>query len=118
MFFDMIEGLKKGVMPEPAPLGGRCRAALSKKLALISQPPAYWIDDPKRNPVTEHLLWAILLLRDPDFLDVIVGIILMEQAESDGLSAEEFMQKSVEQLLALAPYTSFREQLKQHLAIK
>lgn len=117
MFSEMVDGLKHGVLPDPALLHGRCRAALTKKLAIVSQPPTYWIDDSKRNPDTEHLLWAALLLQDPDLLDVVIGIILMEQAESDGLSAEEFMQESVTHLLALAPCKSFADQLRQQLAI-
>lgn len=116
MFTEMIDGLKKGVMPDPALLAGRCRAALSKKLAIVAQPPTYWIQDPKRNPETEHLLWAILLLRDPDLLDVIIGIILMEQEESGGLSAEQFMQQSMGRLLVLAPTESFRKELQRQLA--
>lgn len=117
MFSEMIDGLKQGVLPDSALLQGRCRAALAKKLAIVSQPPTYWIVDSKRNPDTEHLLWAVLLLQDSDLLDVVIGIILMEQAESEGLSAEDFMQQSVARLLALAPYKSFVEQLKHQLAI-
>lgn len=117
MFSEMVDGLKHGVLPDLALLRGRCRAALAKKLAIVSQPPTYWIDDSKRNPNTEHLLWAVLLLQDPDLLDVMIGIILMEQAESNGLSAEEFMQESVAHLLALAPYQSFADQLKYQLEI-
>jgi hypothetical protein len=116
MFTEMINNLKVGVLPDPAPLSGRCRAALSKKLALVSQPPTYWINDPKRNPVTEHLLWAILLLGDPDLLDVVIGIILMEQEETDGLSAEKFMQQSINHLLELAPDGNFRQHLQRELA--
>ena len=117
MFSEMVDGLKHGVMPDSALLHGRCRAALAKKLAIVSQPPTYWIEDSKRNPDTEHLLWAVLLLQNPDLLDIVIGIILMEQAESEGLSAEAFMQQSVARLLALAPYKSFAEQLKHQLAI-
>ncbi len=117
MFSEMIDELKQGVLPDSALLRGRCRAALAKKLAIVSQPPTYWIVDSKRNPDTEHLLWAVLLLQDPDFLDIVIGIILMEQAESGGLSAEAFMEQSVARLLALAPYKSFADQLKHQLAI-
>ncbi len=116
MFTEMINTLKRGILPDPAPLAGRCRAALSKKLALVSQPPTYWINDPKRNPVTEHLLWAILLLGDSDLLDVVIGIILMEQEETEGLSAEKFMQQSINHLLELAPDKTFRQQLKYEIA--
>ncbi len=117
MFSEMIEGLRCGVIPDLGPLKGRCRAALSKKLALVSQPPTYWIDDPKRNPLTEHLLWAILLTGDTDLLDVIIGIVIMEQEELDGMAVEAYMQQSVSRLLALAPTEMFCEQLKRESAI-
>ncbi len=117
MFSEMIEGLRRGVIPDLGPLKGRCRAALSKKLALVSQPPTYWIDDPKRNPLTEHLLWAILLTGDTDLLDVIIGIVIMEQEELDGMAVEAYMQQSVSRLLALAPNETFCEQLKRESAL-
>lgn len=117
MFSEMVDGLKHGVMPDSALLQGRCRAALAKKLAIVAQPPTYWIEDSKRNPDTEHLLWAVLLLQDADLLDIVIGIILMEQAESEGMSAEAFMEQSVTHLLAQAPYKSFADQLKYQLAI-
>ena len=117
MFSEMVAELQRGVMPDPEPLKGRCRAALSKKLAIVSQPPTYWIDDPKRNPLTEHLLWAILLTGDPDLLDVIIGIVLMEQEELDGMSVEAFMQQSISRLLALAPNEEFLKQLRLESAL-
>jgi hypothetical protein len=117
MFSEMVEGLKCGVMPDLNPLKGRCRAALSKKLAIVSQPPTYWIEDPKRNPITEQLLWAVLLTGDSDLLDIIIGIILMEQEETDGMSVEAFMRQSVTRLLALAPDESFFKQLRQESAL-
>jgi hypothetical protein len=117
MFSEMITGLQCGVMPDLGPLKGRCRAALSKKLAIVSQPPTYWIDDPKRNPLTEHLLWAILLTGDTDLLDVIIGIVLMEQEELGGMEVESFIQQSVSNLLALAPDEKFLKQLKYESAL-
>jgi len=118
MFSEMVESLKLGVLPDINLLKGRCRAALSKKLAIVSQPPTYWIDDPKRNPLTEQLLWAILLTGDSDLLDIMIGIILMEQEELDGMSVESFMQQSITHLLALAPNDSFLKQLRQESALK
>lgn len=116
MFTDMVEGLQQGIIPEVGPLKGRCRAALSKKLAIVSQPPTYWIDDPKRNPLTEHLLWAILLTEDPDLLDVMIGIVIMEQEELERIPVERYLNKSLKNLLALAPDNAFRQQLKEKTA--
>ena len=112
MFSEMAAELARGILPNENLLRGRFRAALTKKLALVSQPPTYWESDPKRNPDTEHLLWAVLLLHDSDLFEVVKGIILMEQAEREGLSAEEFMGLAVDKLLQLAPDEPFRELLR------
>jgi len=112
MFSEMLNELQRGIVPDLQPLQGRCRAALSKKLAIVSQPPTYWIEDPKRNPLTEHLLWAILLTGNSELLDIIIGIIMMEQEELQGISVETFMRESIARLLDLAPDEAFREYLK------
>ncbi len=116
MFSEMIAGLRCGILPEPGPLRGRCHAAITKKLAFVRLPPVYWETDPKRNPDTRHLLWAILLLRDEDMLDILKGIILMEQAERQGLSLEAFMAQSLSTLFDLAPEPHFRRLLEERLA--
>ncbi|MEN8200666.1 MAG: hypothetical protein ABFR63_11405 [Thermodesulfobacteriota bacterium] len=112
----MVREIGRGQLPDLTPLRGRCRAALTKKLALISQPPTYWESDPKRNPDTEHLLWASLLLHDADMLEVIKGIILMEQAEREGLTEDEFVQRALENLLQLAPDEQFRILLQKRVS--
>jgi hypothetical protein len=116
MFSEMVAGLRQGHLPDSVPLRGRFRAALTKKLALVSQPPTYWESDPKRNPDTEHLLWAVLLLQDPDLFEVVKGIILMEQAEGEGLSAEEFFDRALANLLHLAPDEQFQTVLKKRVS--
>lgn len=116
MFSEMIGELKKGELPEPALLRGRCHAAVTKKLAFVRLPPVYWETDPKRNPDSSHLFWAVLLLHDSDMLEVVKGIILMEQAEREGLSLEEFMQQSLDGLFALAPDSQFRTLLKKQVS--
>jgi len=116
MFSEMVDDIRQGKLPDTAPLRGRFRAALTKKLALVSQPPTYWESDPKRNPNTEHLLWAVLLLHDPDLFEVVKGIILMEQAEREGLTAEEFLARALENLLNLAPDEQFQLVLKNRVS--
>ncbi len=118
MFAEMVSDLSQGKLPCVNLLRGRCHAAVTKKLAFVRLPPTYWETDPKRNPDTSHLLWAVLLLHDLDMLEVVKGIILMEQAEKEGLSLEEFMQQSLERLFALAPDSMFRTQLKEQVAEK
>lgn len=115
MFSEMIAGLRCGILPEPGPLRGRCHAAITKKLAFVRLPPVYWEADPKRNPDTRHLLWAILLLGDENMLDILKGIIIMEQAEREGLSLDEFMEQSLKALSDLAPYPFVRRLLEERL---
>ncbi len=116
MFAEMVSDLERGIFPDSNMLRGRCHAAVTKKLALIRLPPTYWENDPKRNPRTRHLLWAALLLHDEDLLEVVKGIVLMEQAEGEGLSAGEFYQSSLNDLMALAPNRGFAEMLRENVA--
>ena len=112
----MIAGIRQGHLPDPAALRGRCQAAMTKKLALVSLPPTFWESDPKRNPDTCHLLWAVLLLQDPELLEIIKGIIPMEQAEREGLEYQAFLDRAAGKLLALAPNPEVRSQLEQAVA--
>lgn len=112
MFSEMIAGLRQGLFPDPGPLRGRCHAAITKKLAFVRLPPLYWELDPKRNPDSSHLLWAVLLLQDQDMLDILKGIILIEQGEREGLSWDVFQERSLERLFALAPDKQFRALLQ------
>lgn len=116
MFSEMVRDIEQGILPDVGLLRGRCHAAVTKKLALVRLPPAYWERDPKRNPDTGHLLWAILLLQDPDLLEVVKGVILIEQAEGEGLSAEDFITSSLDELLALAPNLHFTTLLQKQIA--
>ena len=116
MFSEMVAGLRQGILPDRSLLRGRFRAALTKKLALVSQPPTYWESDPKRNPDSEHLLWAVLFLQDRDDFEVVKGVILMEQGEREGLSADQFIGRALDNLLALAPDERFRELLRKEVS--
>ena len=116
MFSEMVSDIKRGILPDVTLLRGRCHAAVTKKLALVRLPPAYWEKDPKRNPDTRHLLWAVLLLHDPDLFEVVKGIFLMEQAEGEGVSVEDFFKSSLDELLALAPDKPFAELLQEKVA--
>lgn len=116
MFAEMVSGLNEGKIPDVSLLRGRCHAAVTKKLAFVRLPPTYWENDPKRNPDTHHLLWAVVLLQDSDMLEILKGIILMEQAEREGLSLEEFIQQSLTRLFDLAPGSGFKAKLKQLVA--
>ena len=118
MFAEMVSDLRRGKLPEVSLLRGRCHAAVTKKLAFVRLPPVYWESDPKRNPDTSHLLWAVLLLQDQEMLDVLKGIILMEQAEREGKSLSEFMEQSLAELFGLAPDQEFKAELEKQVAGK
>lgn len=118
MFAEMVSNLRKGKLPEVSLLRGRCHAAVTKKLAFVRLPPVYWENDPKRNPDTKHLLWAVLFLQDQEMLEVVKGIILMEQAEREGKSLAEFMKQSLKDLFDLAPDEGFRAELEKHVTQK
>jgi len=115
MFSEMVAKLRKEELPDPALLRGRCHAAVTKKLAFLRLPPVYWESDPKRNPDSSHLLWAVLLLHDQEMLDTVKGIILMEQAEREHLSLEAFVQQSLAELYSLAPTPKFRTLLEEQV---
>jgi hypothetical protein len=112
MFAEMVSDLRLGNLPDLNLLRGRCHAAVTKKLAFVRLPPTYWENDPKRNPDTSHLLWAVLLLQDQEMLEIVKGVILMEQAEREGKNLEEFMAQSLKELFELAPHDAFCTKLK------
>ncbi len=116
MFTEMLAGLRLGQLPDFTLLRGRCHAAITKKLAFVRLPPVYWETDSKRNPDTGHLLIAVLLLNEPDMLEILKGIILMEQAEQGGLSLEEFMRQSLTDFLTMIPDPQFQLLIKELLA--
>ncbi len=113
MFAEMLSGIRLGQLPDPTLLRGRCHAAITKKLAFVCLPPVYWETDPKRNPDTAHLFIAVLLLNEPDMLEILKGIILMEQAERGGISLDEFMRQSLTDLLEMAPDPQFKLLLRE-----
>ena len=101
MFAEMVAQLERGEQPDPILLRGRLRAALTKKLALVQQPRTYWESDPKRNPRSDHLLWAALILDDTELIGLVQGIIAQEHAHLPLGSAEAFEQAAVERFRAL-----------------
>ncbi len=84
MFADMMAELARGEEPDPDRLRGRFRAALTKKLAVVRLPPCFWMNDPKINPRSDHLLWAALLLDDRQGVELVASAIAVELAERGG----------------------------------
>ena len=84
--------------------------AMTKKLAVIKLPPSFWMQDPKINPRADHLLWAALLLDDPDRAALAFSAMAVEheerqrqQAADDTPGIAEIFEEAVHDLLQLIP---------------
>ncbi|RUM39768.1 MAG: hypothetical protein DSY57_00715 [Desulfobulbus sp.] len=84
--------------------------AMTKKLAVIKLPPSFWMQDPKINPRADHLLWAALLLDDPDRAALAFSAMAVEheerqrkQAAGDAPGLAEALEAAVHDLLQLIP---------------
>lgn len=76
----MIDNLHRAKMPEPGNLAKRFDFALTKKTGVLRLPPAFWMNDPKINPRTDHLFWAALLLLDRSRIDMALSVLETELA--------------------------------------
>lgn len=81
MFSEMIAGLNRSILPEPVSLAKRFDFALTKKHGVVKLPPAFWMQDTKINPRSDHLLWAALLLLDRTRIEMALSVLAMEVAE-------------------------------------
>lgn len=82
MFSDMVAGLNREVMPDPVLLAKRFDIAITKKLGVVKLPPAFWMQDPKINPRSDHLLWAALLTLDRKRIELALAVLAVEIAET------------------------------------
>ncbi len=78
MFSTMIEDLQQGIEPKPGPLRLRLQAAMVKKLAMMRLQRQFHHNDSKINPLTEHMLWAAILLEDGEAQQTLVAILISE----------------------------------------
>lgn len=77
----MINTLRNGTLPDQVTLKKRLQFAFTKKLGIIKQPYLFWPPDPKQNPPAPHLLWAALILEDPDSIALAADILVQEHHE-------------------------------------
>ncbi len=84
--------------------------AMTKKLAVIKLPPSFWMQDPKINPRADHLLWAALLLDDPERAALAFSAMAVEheerkkkQSAGNAPGAAETLENAVHDLLQLIP---------------
>jgi hypothetical protein len=122
MFSEMIAAVNNNVDPEPISLQKRFDFALTKKLGIVKLPPAFWMQDPKINPRSDHLFWAALLLKDRNRIDMALSVIAVELAEAISLKGDECRQRVenkayelVEELLEQFSDVDVRQQFKQEL---
>ena len=84
--------------------------AMTKKLAVIKLPPSFWMQDPKINPRADHLLWAALLLDDPERAALAFSAMAVEYDERSGKhdtgaapGVDKVLADTVHDLLQLIP---------------
>ncbi len=84
--------------------------AMTKKLAVIKLPPSFWMQDPKINPRADHLLWAALLLDDPERAALAFSAMAVEheerkkkQSAGNAPGTAETLENAVHALLQLIP---------------
>ena len=84
--------------------------AMTKKLAVIKLPPSFWMQDPKINPRADHLLWAALLLDDPERAALAFSAMAVEHEErrrkqgaGEATGVDKVLADAVHDLLQLIP---------------
>ncbi len=103
-------------MPDENRLRGWFGAALTKKLAVVSLPPAFWENDPKRNPDATRLLWAALLLDNVDGYLTVRTIMATEKEERHQVeSVDSLVESGINSLFAFIPEQEFRVQIQNRI---
>ena len=122
MFSEMIAAVNNNEAPELVSLQKRFDFALTKKLGIVKLPPAFWMQDPKINPRSDHLFWAALLLKDRNRIDMALSVIAVELTEAISLKGDECRQRVenkayelVEELLEQFSDVDVRQQFKLEL---
>ncbi len=111
---EIISQLSRGQLPDKARLRGWFQAALTKKLAVITLPPAFWESDPKRNPDAVHLLWAAVLLDDLEGYKTVQTIMMVEKVEQHRHnSVPSRIEKGIKNLLMLVSSEEIRKSLEE-----
>lgn len=124
MFSEMIAVIHNKGVPEPDTLQKRYDFAMTKKMGIVKLPSAFWMQDPKINPRSDHLFWAALLLKDRSRIDLALSVIALELAETISMQGGEVRENVdnrasalVKELLAQFADTSLRQQLEQELHV-
>ena len=122
MFSEMIADIHDNVAPELILLQKRYDFALTKKLGIVKLPPAFWMQDSKINPRSDHLFWAALLLKDRNRVDMALSVLAVELTQAISLKEDDDQQRVenkacelVEKLLEQFTDVDVRQQLEQDL---
>ena len=128
MFEKIIADLKQGRLPSDHQLKKWFDAALIKKLGVLKQPYLLWQSDPKINPSAAHLLWAAILLEDPEGLQAVKAVIATEMCErrnyETGQSSRDELRSALEtditklldEFVGFAPDETFALKLQRKVA--
>ena len=124
MFSEMITEIHNKGAPEPYALQKRYDFAMTKKLGIVKLPPAFWMQDPKINPRSDHLFWAALILKDRNRIDIALSVIAVELAETTSMKEGDCRQRVdkkarelVEELLEQFSDAAVRQQFIQELHV-
>lgn len=104
MFTEIFSALEQGHLQDLENLARRFDVAMTKKLGVVKLPPSFWMQDPKINPRSEHLLQVALLLGDADRCGLAVSALAVEVAEKRfALPLDEIICSSAEALAGIVP---------------
>ncbi len=104
MFTEIFSQLEQGKLPDLSLLRRRFDLAMTKKLGVVKLPPAFWMQDSKINPRSDHLLQAALLLGDRERCDLALSVLAVEIAEkTPDLSLDQAARGITASLAAILP---------------
>ena len=105
MFSRIFDKLEQGLPANQEHLQRLFDLAITKKLGVVKLPPAFWMNDPKINPRSDHLLQAALLLNDQERCELAVSVMAVEAAEKPGHKPplSRLIQETAEKLCLIIP---------------
>ncbi len=128
MFADVMNDLKKGVLPaDSAAFKKQFDIAMIKKMGVLELPYHFWSSDPKINPSSDHLAWAAFILEDRERFSQVEEVIVQEIVEqlggrkAAGELADSVVQDNFKEItdkfLRLAPNKAFRQVLEAKIKV-